>query len=65
MVKKKEMASSIKTEFKTGEAIFGTAYLGINAKDIMNGNDELRIRIKIDGGTAVWGRRFYPILFFH
>ena len=53
--KEKEMASSIKTAFKTGEAIFGTAYLGINVKDIMDGNDHLRVRIRIDGGTAVWG----------
>lgn len=53
--KEKEMAAFIKTGFKTGEAIFGTAYLGINVKDAMNSNDELRIRIRVDGGTAVWG----------
>ncbi|MCX6320133.1 MAG: hypothetical protein NTW29_22830 [Bacteroidetes bacterium] len=53
--KEKEMAASIKTAFKSGEAIFGTAYLGINVKDVMEGNDQLRVRIRIDGGTAVWG----------
>lgn len=53
--KENEMASSIKTEFKTGEAIFGTAYLGIDAKDAMNNNSKLRVRIQVDGGTAVWG----------
>lgn len=53
--KEKEMAASIKKEFKTGEYIFGTAYLGVNAKDVMEGNTNLRVRIRIDGGTAVWG----------
>ena len=38
--KEKDMAASIKTSFKTGEYIYGTAYLGINAKDAMNGNDD-------------------------
>ncbi len=53
--KEKDMAASIKTSFKTGEYIYGTAYLGINAKDAMNGNDDLRVRIRVDGGTAIWG----------
>ncbi|MEK7224180.1 MAG: hypothetical protein AAB221_00670, partial [Bacteroidota bacterium] len=53
--KEKEMASFIKTEFKTGEYIFGTAYLGVNASDAMNGNTNLRVRIKVDNGTAIWG----------
>jgi hypothetical protein len=53
--KEKEMAASIKTEFKTGDYIYGTAYLGVNAKDVMEGNTNLRVRIRIDGGTAVWG----------
>lgn len=53
--KEKEMASVITSEFKTGEYIYGTAYLGINAKDAMNGNTNLRVRIRVDGGTAVWG----------
>lgn len=53
--KEKEMASSIKTEFKTGEYIYGTAYLGVNANEAMNGNTNLRVRIKVDGGTAIWG----------
>lgn len=53
--KEKEMASFIKTEFKTGEYIYGTAYLGVNANEAMNGNTDLRVRIKVDNGTAVWG----------
>jgi hypothetical protein len=55
--KETEMASSIKTDFKTGDYIYGTAYLGINAKDAMNGNgnDNLRVRIRVDGATAIWG----------
>jgi hypothetical protein len=53
--KENEMASSIKNDFKTGDYIYGTAYLGINAKDAMNGNSDLRVRIRVDGGTAVWG----------
>ncbi len=53
--KEKEMASAIKNEFRTGEAIFGTVYLGMNVKDLMDGNVELRVRIRVDGGTAVWG----------
>lgn len=53
--KEKEMASSIKNEYKSGEAIFGTAYLSNTAKQLLNGNDEIRIVIRIDGGTAVWG----------
>ncbi len=53
--KEKEMAASIKNEFKTGEYIYGIAYLGINAKDAMNNNSNLRVRIRVDGGTAIWG----------
>lgn len=53
--KEKDMSASIKKEFKTGDHIYGTAYLGVNAKDAMNGNTNLRVRIKVDGGTAVWG----------
>jgi len=53
--KEKEMAASIKTTFKSGEAIFGTVYLSNNAKQLMEGNDQLHIIIRIDGGTAVWG----------
>ncbi len=53
--KENEMASLIKTAFKSGENIYGMAYLGINAKDAMNGNEKLRVRIRVDGGTAIWG----------
>lgn len=53
--KENEMAAAIKTEFKTGEYIYGTAYLGVNANEAMNGNTNLRVRIKVDGGTAIWG----------
>ncbi len=53
--KETEMATSIKNDFKSGEYIYGTAYLGINAKDAMNGNDNLRVRIRVDGSTAIWG----------
>jgi len=53
--KEKEMAASIKTAFKSGEAIFGTVYLSNNAKQLMEGNDQLHIIIRLDGGTAVWG----------
>lgn len=53
--KENEMASVIKNNFKTGDYIYGTAYLGINANDAMNGNTDLRVRIRVDGGTAIWG----------
>jgi hypothetical protein len=53
--KEKEMVAVIKNEFKTSEAIFGTVYLGMNVKDLMDGNVKLRVRIRIDGGNAVWG----------
>ncbi|MBL7723721.1 MAG: hypothetical protein JNK27_06215 [Chitinophagaceae bacterium] len=53
--KESEMSSFIKTEFKTGEYIYGTAYLGVTANEAMNGNTNLRVRIKVDGGTAIWG----------
>ncbi|MBL7700842.1 MAG: hypothetical protein JNM14_01210 [Ferruginibacter sp.] len=53
--KENEMSSSIKTAFKTGDYIYGTAYLGVNAKDAMGSNTNLRVRISIDGGTAIWG----------
>jgi len=53
--KEKEMTAFIKNDFKTGEAIFGTAYLGNNIKDLLSGNERMRIIIKVDGGTAVWG----------
>lgn len=52
--KESEMTASIKTDFKTGDYIYGTAYLGINAKDAMNGNSDLRVRIRVDGATAIW-----------
>lgn len=53
--KEKEMTAFIKKEFKTGDAIFGTAYLSNPAKQIMNGNDHLPVRIRVDNGTAIWG----------
>lgn len=53
--KEKEMSGLIKTSFKTGDAIFGTLYLGNTVKLLMSGNEKLRIIIRIDGGTAVWG----------
>lgn len=53
--KEKEMASSIKTDFNGNEPIFGTVYLGNTAKQVMDGNDRIRVIIKIDNGTAVWG----------
>jgi hypothetical protein len=53
--KEKEMAGVIRKEFKTGDHIYGTAYLGVHAKEAMGGNTNLRVRIRIDGGTAVWG----------
>lgn len=53
--KESEMSSFIKTEFKTGEYIYGTVYLGVNVNEAMNGNTNLRVRIKVDGGTAIWG----------
>lgn len=53
--KETQMAGQIKSVFKTGEAVFGTVYLGNLAKDLLTGNDRLRIIIKVDGGTAIWG----------
>lgn len=53
--KEKEMSTALKKEFKTGDYIFGTVYLGVNVKDVMNGNTNLRVRIKVDDGTAIWG----------
>jgi hypothetical protein len=53
--KENEFTGSIKENFKTGDFIYGTAYLGINAKEAMNGNAHLRVRIRVDGGTAIWG----------
>ncbi|MBL7732830.1 MAG: hypothetical protein JNM88_16760 [Chitinophagaceae bacterium] len=53
--KEKEMSAVIKNKFVTGEPIFGTAYLGNPAKQLMNGNERLRVIIKVDNGTAVWG----------
>lgn len=53
--KEKDMSANIKTEFKTGEAIFGTVYLGNNLKQLLSGNERIRVIIKVDNGTAVWG----------
>lgn len=53
--KEKDMSADIKNEFKSGDAIFGTVYLGNQAKQLMDGNERLRVIIKVDGGTAVWG----------
>lgn len=53
--KEKEMDAAVKTGFKTGDYIFGTVYLGVNVKDAMNNNTNLRVRIKVDNGTAIWG----------
>lgn len=53
--KEKDMASLIKNDFKSGESIFGTVYLGNTVKQLMDGNEKLRIIIKVDGGTAIWG----------
>jgi hypothetical protein len=53
--KEKDMAGSIKSEFITGEPIFGTMYLGNNLKQLLNGNERVRVIIKVDNGTAIWG----------
>lgn len=53
--KEKDMSANIKTSFKTGEAIFGTIYLGNKASQLMNGNDRIRVIIRVDNGTAIWG----------
>lgn len=53
--KEKEMAGAVKQQFKTGDYIFGTVYLGVLAKDAMGANTNLRVRIRVDGGTAIWG----------
>ncbi len=53
--KEKDMGASVTKNFKTGDYIFGTVYLGVNVKDAMNNNTNLRVRIKVDNGTAVWG----------
>ena len=53
--KEKEMAAQIKTEFKSGESVFGVVYLGNKVNQLMNGNQRLRVIIKVDGGTAIWG----------
>lgn len=53
--KEKDMAAFIKNNFKSGEAIFGTLYLGNNLKQLLNGNERMRTIIKVDNGTAVWG----------
>lgn len=51
----KGMSSFIKTEFKSGETIFGTAYLARSLKDAQGGQEKLHVIIKVDNGTAVWG----------
>lgn len=53
--KENEAAGHIKTAFKTGDPIFGTAYLGIPVKEAMENSTNLRVRIRVDGGTAIWG----------
>jgi hypothetical protein len=53
--KEKDMTGNIKNDFKTGEAIFGTVYLGNNVKQLLSGNERIRVIIKVDGGTAIWG----------
>ena len=53
--KEKEMTGAIKKQFKTGDYIYGTVYLGVLAKDAMENNTNLRVRIRVDGGTAIWG----------
>jgi hypothetical protein len=53
--KEKDMSSLIRNEFKTGDYIFGTVYLGVLTKDAMGATTNLQVRIKVDGGTAIWG----------
>jgi len=53
--KEKDMAAAIKNEFKTGESIFGTIYLGNNLKQLLDGNESMRLIIKVDGGTSIGG----------
>lgn len=53
--KEREMSAMIKNEFKSGETIYGTVYLGRNVRDAQNSNARLPIKIKIDNNTYVWG----------
>lgn len=53
--KEKDMAAFIKNDFKTGDAIFGTMYLGNTLKQLLNGNERMSVVIKVDNGTAIWG----------
>lgn len=53
--REKEMTANIKKDFKPGEAIFGTVYLGRTVKEAQDGKPILGIRFTVEHGRDVRG----------
>ncbi len=51
----KSMSAFIKNDFKSGETIYGTAYLARTLKDAQGGQERLHVIIRVDNQTAIWG----------
>lgn len=60
--KEKEMAAFIKKDFKPGEMLFGTVYLGRNVKEAQDGKPILRINFEVEHGRSVRGQETYLIV---
>lgn len=60
--KEKEMAAFIKNDFKPGETIFGTVYLGRNVKEAQDGKPMLKINFTVEHGREVRGEETYLLV---
>lgn len=60
--KEKEMAAFIKKDFKPGEPIFGTVYLGQDLKELQDGKPVLRIRFNVEHGRDIRGDEQYLLV---
>lgn len=60
--KEKEMTSFIKNDFKPGETIFGTVYLGRTVKEAQDGKPMLKINFTVEHGREVRGEETYLLV---
>lgn len=60
--KEKDMASFIKNDFKPGETVFGTVYLGRTVKEAQDGKPMLRINFTVQHGREVRSEETYLLV---
>lgn len=60
--KEKDMGAVIKNDFKAGESVFGTVYLGRTVKEAQDGKPMLKINFTVEHGREVRGGETYLLV---